>query len=306
MKINIITSRTGGPAKWGKELAESLRKKGIEAEHKNKLWQILIAPFYQKCDIVHTTIPIFFSIWNKPCVLTLKGEYTIEKRRYLCPYKKTIKRADVITTPSEFLKKRLDVSDAVVIPNALFMNNYKRREHTVQEEVRLITVMNFQFPDKSKGIIKICDEISKIKTKNTIIYDVVGDGPYLSELKNKCKKYGFQINFLGRRKDVPELLSKSDIFLYYSEHDNFPNVYLEAMATGLPVVTNNIGATKEIISNGKDGFIVTEYAKTLGNLISDVKLREKIGKAGLDKVRSNFTWKKVIDKYVKIYKELMN
>ena len=63
------------------------------SEHKNKLWQLLLAPFYQNCDIVHSTIPIFFSFWRKPYVLTIKGDFTIEKKRYRWPYKKAIKKA---------------------------------------------------------------------------------------------------------------------------------------------------------------------------------------------------------------------
>ncbi|MBU0461579.1 MAG: glycosyltransferase family 4 protein, partial [Nanoarchaeota archaeon] len=292
MKVNIITSRTGGPAKWGRELAESLLKQGIEAEHKNKLWQLILSPFYQKCDIVHSTIPLFFHLWKKPHILTIKGDFAIEKPIYRLPYRISIKRADVITVPSHFLKKRLNLKDAVVIPNALFLDNYAIKKHTHKTEIKLITIMNFQFVDKVRGISKLCNIISKVKTNKKISYTIVGDGKYLPAIKRECTKYKFEINFLGRRKDIPELLNRSDIFIYHSEHDNFPNVFLEAMATGLPVITNDVGATKEIIDDKKTGFIVkdNEYGAVLSKLINSPITRRIVGTAAFRKVEKMFTW----------------
>ena len=48
---------------------------------------------------------------------------------------------------------------------------------------------------------------------------------------------------------------KNDLFLYYSVHDNFPIAILEAMALGLPVVTNDVGAVREMIRPGENGYI---------------------------------------------------
>ena len=81
MKINILTPvRKGGPYLIGKQLAEELNKKGHKAKHIHKLKDLLLSPFKQDCDTVHSMgIPVFFSFWKKPYILTVHGEYPIEK-----------------------------------------------------------------------------------------------------------------------------------------------------------------------------------------------------------------------------------
>ena len=68
-----------------------------------------------------------------------------------------------------------------------------------------------------------------------------------------------KVSFTGMVAEPQQELERGDIFLYYSNHDNFPNTILEAMSCGLPVITNDIGAINEIIENGKDGYISDDY-----------------------------------------------
>jgi glycosyltransferase involved in cell wall biosynthesis len=312
MKVNVITGvRPAGPYYFGKNLAEILRKKGIDATWVYQLHKVLSSPFWQTADIVHSSgVPLSYRLWRKPLVLTIKGEYPIEKRVWRLLYPLAIRKADIITTPSHFLKERLNLQDAIVIPNAIFPEQFKTVEHAEKDTINLVTVTGLQFKDKARGILDILEILSSLpgEVHKHIKYSVVGGGPYLEQVIREAKRYLVNVEFHGALPSPKQTLQSSDIFIYYSHHDNFPNVILEAMACGLPVVTNDVGAVSEIFENGKDGFIGTNhdsYGEYLLNLISNLNLRAKVGKEARKTVESKFNWENVIEQYIDIYHKLV-
>ena len=310
MKINILTPvHKGGPYNWGRDLAYLLNKKGFVANHVHKLKEVLISPFYQNADIIHTTVPLTYKFWRKPVVLTVKGDYTIEKRKWRVLYPLAIKKADVITTPSHFLKEKLNLYDPIIIPNAIFPERFKVVKHSEKDVINLVTVTKFAFKDKSEGVlnmIKILEKIQKITDKQ-INYTLIGGGLYLERLKEKTKKYDTNVKFTGFLDNPKEILEKSDIFIYYSVHDNFPNAILEAMASGLPVITNNVGAVHEIIETGKDGYVAEydkDYQECLLSLLDDYKIRARLGQNARKTVEEKFDWNIIVNDYISIYEKL--
>ena len=154
MTINILTPpRLGGPFYWARNLASTLNERGIKARHVYKLRELYLSPLYPNADIVHTTVPFPFKLWQKPIVLTLHGDYTIEPNIWQRFYPKTIAEAKVITVPSQYLKQRLGLERAVVIPNAVFPERFEPAQHEARDELNLVTVMNFYFPDKVQGLL---------------------------------------------------------------------------------------------------------------------------------------------------------
>jgi glycosyltransferase involved in cell wall biosynthesis len=307
MRINILTARFGGPFQWGKGLTYALNERQIEARHIHTLFSLSRCPFYQNANIVHTIVPFPFRLWEKPIILTIKGDYTIERNMWQRFYPKTIVQADAITVPSQYLKQRLGLKKAIVIPNALFPERFSIVKHGTKDQLNLVSVMGFYFPDKVAGIAKIIDMLSKINSHH-FKYTVIGGGQYLDTIKNQVSNTRVDITFTGFLPDPKPSLAASDIFLYYSYHDNFPNVILEAMACGLPVVTNNVGAVSEIIENEKDGYIATTddaYLEYLLNLSADVESRSKIGGNARKAIEARFDWTKIVDRYIEIYKGLL-
>jgi len=306
--INILTPpRLGGPFYWAKNLAHSLNKRGIKAKHVYKLWELYLSPVFPNADIIHTTVPFPFKLWQRPLVLTIKGEYTIEQNIWQRFYPKTIAQAHAITVPSHYLKQRLGLENAQVIPNALFPERFTTVQHGAKDQLNLISVMSFYFSDKVEGVPKIIEMIGKIKN-HRFKYTVIGGGRYLSAVKNQVTNTKVNVNFTGFLPDPKSYLAASDIFLYYSFHDNFPNVILEAMASGLPVITNNVGAVSEIIDNGNNGFIAESdeiYLEYLLNLVDNPDLRQNMGLRARRTVEEKFDWSKVISSYIEIYKGLI-
>ena len=306
MKVNVLTPRFGGPFINGRDLVSTLNKKGIVANHIHKLKNLLTSPLYQSADVVHAMgIPITYRVWRKPVVLTILGDHRMEKSIWRFLFPKAIEKADFLTTTSQFLKEVLDLHDVIVIPNAILPERYNLAEHTDKDTVKLVMVTSFYFPKKAKGVLNLAEIVAKAQrtTEKNIQCTVVGGGPYLEEIKSKVRK-NVKIDFVGFRLDPRKNLEKSDIFVYYSGHDNFPTAILEAMACGLPMVTNEVGAVPEIVTNEKDGYVARnddDYLIRLLNLLESYKLRQKIGQNARKTVERKFNWKNIVDKFIEIY-----
>jgi len=307
MTITILTPpRLGGPFYWARDLANSLNERGIKSEHVYQMRKLLLSPLYQNADIVHTTVPFPFKLWRKPIVLTIKGDYTIELNIWQRFYPKTIAEAKVITVPSQYLKQKLGLGKAVVIPNALFPERFKPVQHEARDGLNLVSVMNFYFLDKARGLLSIIGTLDKVQSCR-FNYTIIGGGQYLETIKHQIGGVRANIRFVGFLPDPRLALATSDIFLYYSLHDNFPNAILEAMACGLPVITNSVGAVAEIIDSGDNGYIAEtdeHYLECLLNLMDNPDLRQKIGSKARQTVEEKFNWERVISSYIEIYETM--
>jgi len=310
-EVKIMVPRNGGPMKWGLDLSESLRRKGIVNNCVHTTGRLLAAPFSNGADIVHTVIPVPYRLWREPVVLTIKGDYRREKRIWRRPYDVAIRKASAITVPSDYLKNRLDIPEgAVVIPNAVFHEMYREfvkldfcRE---DRDLEVVTATRFFFPGKAGGVVKlveILDGTGYIKGLT-----VFGGGPLLRDVRSRVEKLGpgMDVDFRGEVPRPYRYFRDFDAFLYNSDHDNFPIVLLEAMACGMPVLTNDTGAVKEFIDDGKTGLVAEseeEYGKRIEH-ISDTGKSRGLGAAARESVEKNYSWDNIVERYIEIYESV--
>ncbi len=281
------------------DLALGLRERGVSVNHVHTRFRRVANLFGVSADIVHTTIPFPFRTWRKPVVATIKGDYTAEPNVLRRFYPRLVAEADVVTTPSEYLKQRLEMDRAVVIPNAVWPEKYQPAIHMEKNRPNLVTVINQSVPEKVWALHTLCFllERANLPPHN---YTVVGCDRFSVEKR-------LSIRFMGYLLFPEQVLSWSDIFLYYSFQDNFPNAILEAMACGLPVVTNRVGAVGEIIEHGVDGFVARdpdEYVDIVKRLMADRDLRETIGHNAMSTVYNRFNWETILPQYMALYKGL--
>jgi glycosyltransferase involved in cell wall biosynthesis len=137
---------------------------------------------------------------------------------------------------------------------------------------------------------------------------IVGDGPDRRKLENLVREYNLnrRVIFTGWRSDIPAILAASDIFVLPSYSEGLPIALLEAMATGKACVVTDIGLPVE---NRKDALIVKagnigELRKALEELLKNEELRKKLGENAKKKAKSEFCWKKTVESYIKLFKEL--
>jgi len=120
--------------------------------------------------------------------------------------------------------------------------------------------------------------------------------------KNNADKYFI---FTGFRKDIPDILKASDVFILASHNETFGIVYIEAMASGKPVIGCNSGGVPEIIENNKNGYLVkpgdaVELYFAMEKYIRNKKLI-KIHGAQSEKKAQFFSMKNHINRLVDIY-----
>lgn len=115
---------------------------------------------------------------------------------------------------------------------------------------------------------------------------VVGDGPYLDELRRKWADVpGVAFTGFVEGEELAALYASSDVFAFPSTTDTYGSVVLEAQAAGLPAVVTDQGGPREVIVEGRTGLVaragdVEDFAAALRRLVSDRELRQEMGYQG--------------------------
>jgi len=145
-----------------------------------------------------------------------------------------------------------------------------------------------------------------------VSFVIVGDGPCRTALARRASENGLdgKISFLGERNDIPELLASADVFWLTSEWEGLPNVLLEAMACGKPVVTTDVGACGEVVIDGVSGYLVAgpdaeRFAGCTLRLLSNPMLATAMGLAGRRLVEDKFSVAKMSLATETLYRSLV-
>lgn len=177
----------------------------------------------------------------------------------------SINESDVVTSVSESLKqdtlRLFDIEKEIfVIPNFIDIGKDThtapcKRSIMAQKNERIVThISNFRKVKRIPDVIEVFYQIQQ-KIPSKLI--LAGDGPEREFAENKCKQLGIKnkVLFLGNTLDVDRLLCASDLFLLPSESESFGLSALEAMASGVPVISSNAGGLHEVNENGFSGFL---------------------------------------------------
>lgn len=136
---------------------------------------------------------------------------------------------------------------------------------------------------------------------------VVGDGPELAALRTAAAALpDGAIAFLGRRDDVPAILRGVDALALTSSWEGFPNVLLEGMAGGLPVVTSDVGDAGRVVEHGVTGYVtpvgdVNAMARSMVRLAGDPALRLELGCRGRARVERLYAVDGLADRLLALY-----
>lgn len=148
--------------------------------------------------------------------------------------------------------------------------------------------------------------------RKDIIFLVAGKGPQLENMKKKVKKYKLndQIKFLGFQsdKEVSKLRKVSDAFVTFSEFEGAGIMYFEAFCSNLAVFARENVASKEAITNNKNGFLFktpVEFVDKLLDNIDNTKKLNSISKAGQDLFQSRYNWQRHNSKYKEYYESII-
>ena len=133
---------------------------------------------------------------------------------------------------------------------------------------------------------------------------LAGDGPLRAALLDHAAHLpdlAGRVHWLGRRDDVPALLRTADLMVLPSRWEGMPNVVLEAMAAGLPVVATRVEGTEDLVIPGQTGWLVPPGAvDPLADALlaaTDPARRRAFGQNGRSRVEAEFTPERVVAAY---------
>jgi glycosyltransferase involved in cell wall biosynthesis len=142
--------------------------------------------------------------------------------------------------------------------------------------------------------------------------DFVGSGPSLEACKALADTLGIsqKVSFLGDRRDVPDLLARSQIFVLATHYEGLPISILEAMRGGLPVIGSSVNGIPEAIEHGVTGLVVpprdpSALAKAILALVESPELRQAMGTAARKRFEREFVVDRMVRETEAIYTELL-
>ena len=164
-----------------------------------------------------------------------------------------------------------------------------KKELGLSEDTILIAIVGRLVP--IKGHKYFLETAKMIRTQNPeprqIKFVIVGDGELREELEAYAEELGIINNviFTGFRKDLPELYSAIDILVLTSVNEGTPVSIIEAMASGKPVVSTNVGGVPSLVKDGITGFLVRygdvkALSEAVLKLVEDPELRQNMGSKG--------------------------
>lgn len=260
---------------------------------------------------------------NVPIVTTLHGtDITLVGSH---PFYKpavtfSINNSDAVTSVSESLKRdtlRLfDIKkDIEVVTNFIdigkYLNHYTdcQRAMMANENERIIThVSNFRPVKRIADVINIFYNIQKELPAKLMM---VGEGPEKEAAELLAQKLGIEdkVVFLGNSNEVDRILCFSDLFILPSETESFGLAALEAMASGVPVISSNSGGIPEVNIHGVSGYLsnVGDIDDMSKNALAILKDDDTLNtfKLQATKQASNFDISKIVPQYEAIYEKTL-
>lgn len=288
-------------------------------------------------DICH----VFFAIPSGPIAYILKQKYGLpyvirfgggdipgfQERfnmiyKIIGPLEKQIwKNADACVANSNGLKKLAENfynrKEILVISNGVddraFSNiSIEEKKEKNNNVVRLLFVSRLI---ERKGLQFLLPQLSYIQQEcqsvgKTIYLSVVGDGPYRDELVRIAEDSNAIdiVEFCGQKSksELPKYYSEADIFLFPSKREGMPNVVLEAMSYGLPIVMTPCEGSEELIHD--NGYVVPaeEFGKYIVRLICDDITRNQMRQKSREIIYKSFQWNQVADQYIRLFTKILS
>lgn len=233
-----------------------------------------------------------------------------------------IEQSDAVTAVSNSLVKQThEVVGAdkgiQVIYNFVNEAEYaKGSDHSIRnhygihpDDKVIIHISNFRKVKRVQDVIYTFQQIRKEMSAKLLL---VGDGPEYSEMHQLVIKMGLadSVLFLGKQKNVSDLLSISDLKLLMSEKESFGLVLLEAMSCEVPCIGTNVGGIPEVIKHNETGFIVelgeAEQAAAYAiDLLQNEPRLKQFSVNALKHARNLFYSQDIVQQYIDLYDQLI-
>jgi glycosyltransferase involved in cell wall biosynthesis len=222
-----------------------------------------------------------------------------------------LKHAHAIIANAEGLRKLSEAADPFVvrvIENGVDVDLFVPAQTSRQRHagvLRILFVGRFQ---AQKNLPLLLEQVAHLPT-GTFELHLVGDGPERPRLQRLAEKLGIAaaVTWHGwvTRAVLPQMYQAADCLVNPSKYEGMPNVVLEAMACGLPVIASNVPGNKDLVTNGQTGFLfelndVAALASAL-NQLREVDLRLRLGEDARGRATQLFSWQTAAAQYAMLF-----
>ena len=232
----------------------------------------------------------------------------------------SINKSNAVTSVSESLKKdtlRLfNIKNEIhVVPNFIDLEKHEysftdcQRGMLAEDHQRIIThISNFREVKQIPDVIKIFSNIQKELPAKLLL---IGEGPEKEGAERLVEELGIldHVIFLGNSNEIDRILCFSDLFLLPSKTESFGLAALEAMASGVPVISTNTGGLSEVNEDGFSGYLsnvndVMDMTSNAIKILSDTKTLNQF-KANAKTQSKKFDLHNIVPMYENIYEETL-
>jgi glycosyltransferase involved in cell wall biosynthesis len=243
---------------------------------------------------------------------------------------KMLERSNKIIAVSDFTRRELLQYYKVkeekirVIHNGVDVNKFKpaRDKRKAKEELGLnpedIAILSVGRLYARKGLFTLIESMPAVvrRFRNAkFVISGKGQSNEMKKLVAHAEKLGIRDNILFTGyfpdKKLPKLYQAADVFAFSTFYENLPFAVLEALSTGLPVVTTCVGGIPEMIDSGKNGFLVQPFnAKELSDrvlyFLEHPAEANEMGFLARKIILERFDWRFIVKKVLKVYEEALS
>jgi 1,2-diacylglycerol 3-alpha-glucosyltransferase len=298
---------------------------------------------FLKPDVIHTHHPFLLGQtaarraeeFSVPLVFTFHTQYTEYTHYFPLPQdiiqeflkgavqnwlKEFMQRCQHIVIPSESMKEilvnRYGLRDMfTVIPTGIKLEPYRladgkalRTREGWQDDKVLVSTGRLATEKNWPTLLQAARKVHRDHPDMRLV--IIGDGPEKSELRELAAELGIaeRVTFTGELlfADIPAYLKAADLFMFASVTETQGLVTMEAMAAGLPVVAVDASGTRDIVEDGKHGFLVPDdpdaLADSVNRLLASPEKMKKFQRNALKKAKT-FDMENCAKQLIKVYEQ---
>ncbi|MBM7618282.1 glycosyltransferase EpsD [Bacillus tianshenii] len=218
----------------------------------------------------------------------------------------------------QFKAARIDLVNGVGVDTTRFqpITEKQKKERRLklgfkQDDFLLFYAGEFNKNKNQKLLIKAMANLKDELPKARLL--LAGEGTLLAECEKLAERLGVssQVEFLGFRKDIDQILPACDVAVGSSFREGLPVNIMEAMACGLPVVASDNRGHRELVKVGWNGFLIKDmdvesFQHSLKKIYLNRKMGKSLGENGRQYIQLKFNKESVFNQLAMVYKDFMN
>ena len=342
--VNLLAAVFSGPFIFGQHFWFALlnsifgRKESFTVRLKSIL-HFAVACIWAK-SLLGKPVSLIHSQWINSCgTVAMYGAWLLNKPfsftghaadlfRERCALKDKIVRADFIVCISSFhrdfyIQEGADPDKLIIAYCGIDTSLFKRTVaevgeagETKQRPVRIISAARLV---EKKGLRYLIEACQQLVGHESFTCTIAGSGPLLSELREQIDQLGLsELVFLTGKpilqEDIPEFMASGDIYCLPcvwaddGDVDGLPQMLMEAMACGVPVISTDLVGIPDLIEDGQSGLLVepnnaVALAQAITHLADDLELRQQLAEQGREKVIKTFDITKSLDPLLEKFRQ---